>query len=53
VDRRRQPRGSLRGRRLPRRDGARHRRRRAAVTGRVPGRVPWSRRPPAERPLPA
>ena len=41
----------FRGRRLPRRDGARHRRRRAAGAGGVPDELPRPRRPAAGRPL--
>src|SRR3954470_14506652 len=47
LDRGRRARGSLRGRQLPRRDGARHRRRRPAGAGRLPGRLPQSWRPAA------
>ena len=50
VDRWRGSRGPLRERRLPRCDGARHRRRRAAGAGGLPDRFPRSRRPVAGRP---
>ena len=50
VDRRRRDRGPLRERRLPRRDGARHRRRRPPGAGRLPHELPRARRPAARRP---
>ena len=52
VDRGRGNRGPLRERRLPRRDGARHRRRRPPGAGRLPHELPGPRRPPARRPRP-
>ena len=45
LDGRRRHRGPLRERRLPRRDGARHRRRRPPGAGRVPDELPRARRP--------
>ena len=53
VDGRRGHRGPLRERRLPRRDGARHRRRRPAGAGAVPDELPRPRRAPSGRPLEA
>ena len=47
LDRRGGDRGPLRERRLPRRDGARHRRRRPAGAGGVPDELPRPRRPAA------
>ena len=51
LDGRSRHRGPLRERRLPRRDGARHRRRRAAGAGGVPDELPRPRRPAADRSL--
>ena len=50
VDRRGRHPGPLRQRAVPRRDGARHRRRRAPGAGGVPHRLPRLRRPGAGRP---
>ena len=52
VDRGRGNRGPLRERRLPRRDGARHGRRRPPGAGGLPDELPRPRRPPARRPRP-
>ena len=51
LDRRRGDRGPFPERRLPRRDGSRHRRRRPAGAGRLPDQLSRSRRPARSRPL--